>query len=218
MRTIVVSDLHLTSRFNYKKYLYLEKLFSSADRIILNGDIWDGYLVNFDQFVRSDWKKLFPLLKAKETIYLYGNHDKKQLSDENVTLFSNIQAEKYTISEYKINIHIQHGNKIAPALNERHKWMPANRIIFKVVQILFLKIPLKILGKKFFKINKKRNNLMISWREKKLPKNDFLICSHSHLAELNLAKRYANSGFIGHGYSQYIKITGKKMILVDERY
>jgi predicted MPP superfamily phosphohydrolase len=88
MQTLIFSDTHLTKGFNRKKYEFLREIIEPVDRVIINGDFWDGYLTSFDKFVNSEWQKLFPLLKEKQTIYLYGNHDKTKWCDSRVNLFS----------------------------------------------------------------------------------------------------------------------------------
>jgi predicted phosphodiesterase len=92
MKILVISDVHLDNAFEKPKYRFLKKIIRRADRVIINGDFWDGYLVKFQQFIQSPWKSLFPLLKSKKTIYIYGNHDKKILSDKHTALFSDIQT------------------------------------------------------------------------------------------------------------------------------
>ena len=92
MKILVISDVHLDNAFEKPKYRFLKKIIRRADRVIINGDFWDGYLVKFQQFIQSPWKSLFPLLKSKKTIYIYCNHDKKILSDKHTALFSDIQT------------------------------------------------------------------------------------------------------------------------------
>ncbi|MBI3955332.1 metallophosphoesterase, partial [Candidatus Gottesmanbacteria bacterium] len=76
MHTIIISDLHLTRRFEKRKFNFLKKIIERSDQVVINGDLWDYYFSSFSQFVRSPWRQLFPLLKEKKTVYLYGNHDR----------------------------------------------------------------------------------------------------------------------------------------------
>ncbi len=86
MKTIVLSDTHLYEEFDEKKFNFLKRIISKVDRVIINGDFWDSYICSFSDFINSPWKKLFPLLKTKKTVYIYGNHDKKSLTDKkNIT-------------------------------------------------------------------------------------------------------------------------------------
>lgn len=217
MTTIIISDTHLAKKFSKRKFDYLKRVFSCADRIILNGDFWDGHLVNFDKFINSQWQQLFPILKSKKTIYIYGNHDNKYCNDIRTNLFSNIQVETPKLNVGNKLIHIEHGNKIAPSLDEKFSWLPTNRFIFSLLHILNLLV-VKILGKKFYILNSRRNRKMKVWCRSKLPLNNFLICGHSHLAELNPAYRFANTGFVRYGYGHYLRIENDSIKLIEERY
>jgi len=77
MKILVISDLHLTTRFDEKKCEFLEKLINRADKVIINGDFWEAYDLKINSFISSKWNKLFKYLKKNNSIYLFGNHDKK---------------------------------------------------------------------------------------------------------------------------------------------
>ncbi|KUK82735.1 MAG: Metallo-dependent phosphatase, partial [Microgenomates bacterium 39_6] len=87
MKTLIFSDTHLTDRLDPKKMAFLKKIINKADQVIINGDFWDGAFISFDQFLSSPWQELFSLLKKKQTIYIYGNHDKKERCGKGVSLF-----------------------------------------------------------------------------------------------------------------------------------
>ena len=110
MKILVISDLHLTTRFDQKKCEFLEKLISRADKVIINGDFWSYYSCTFGEFVRSEWKALFPLLREKQAVYIYGNHDFRKWTNKRVHLFSVRQAEKYEYRYEKNKIIIEHGH------------------------------------------------------------------------------------------------------------
>jgi len=112
MKHLIFSDSHLTDRFEEDKFKFLYRIISQSGRVIINGDFWDGYLTSFDKFIKSPWKKLFPLLLKKKTIYIYGNHDSPDLSDQRVNLFSIKQTEKYFIVSGEILLRIEHGQNI----------------------------------------------------------------------------------------------------------
>lgn len=221
MTTIIVSDTHLGDRFNKRKFAYLKRIFSQTDRIILNGDFWDGHLISFDKFINGPWQQLFPLLKSKKTIYIYGNHDNKNICDDRVKLFSTDQATELKVDLGKYKIVVEHGDRIAPVLTEKlylHVPIFLRKAVYYIARVFITYLPLYLFGKKFYRINKRRNNKMILWSKNNLPSDHFLICGHSHLAELNFVHRFANSGFIRGGYGQYIRIEDGFMQLVDERY
>ena len=73
MKTIIFSDTHIGKRCDRRRFEYLKKIISDADRVIINGDFRD-HVVKSDKFMNSKWKELFPLLKSKKTIFIYGNH------------------------------------------------------------------------------------------------------------------------------------------------
>ncbi len=119
MKILVFSDTHLTDKFDSELFDYIAELVESADQVVINGDFWDGYLTTFDAFCNSQWSNLFPLLKRKQTTYVFGNHDKQEFMDERYNLFSNIQTIKHVFSSGKKNIIIEHGHMIVPAYDAR---------------------------------------------------------------------------------------------------
>jgi len=98
MTILVFSDTHLTHRFNKKKFLFLSRIIKKADKVIINGDFWDGHISSFHRFINSKWSMLFKLLKQKKTVYIYGNHDRKEYCDSRVSSFSTIQTTHYKIN------------------------------------------------------------------------------------------------------------------------
>ena len=111
MNILIFSDTHLYLPFNEKKYNFLKKIIEKSDRVIINGDFFDDYMISFDDFLNSPWNGLFPLLKTKKTVYIYGNHDKRSFSDKRADLFSDIQAERYKIKTQDKTFIFEHGHK-----------------------------------------------------------------------------------------------------------
>lgn len=79
MNTLIISDLHIGSRsINHKKVI---KLLSKVnfDRLILLGDIIDGWaFTRYRKFSKKDVKVIRKLLKRSEkipVIWISGNHD-----------------------------------------------------------------------------------------------------------------------------------------------
>lgn len=218
MRILIFSDTHLTDRFDKKKYIFLKKIIFSADHVIINGDFWDGYEIYFNQFIRSEWKKLFPLLKKKNTVYLYGNHDKKSLSDQRVNLFSVKQAQQYSLRSGKLSFWIEHGNKYFPDWEETFPIKQPNYFIntcYTIVEkLLFTVFKTKIQTGFLHQFNKKIKKII----QKKIPKDYIFICGHTHAQELDLKNRFINTGIIRHGIGQYLLIENGKLKLKSERY
>jgi len=216
--TIIISDLHLTDKFDSRKYDYLKRIISGADKVIINGDFWDGYFTDFNCFCQSKWKKLFPLLIAKKSIYLYGNHDKKVDTDYRVKYFSRRQDMMITIKVGQYTLRIEHGDRIAPAEDDKAPFFLKQRLIVAPYVFIRETLPLSLFGKIILEQYRRNNKRMKQWAKNNLSKNQILVCGHSHLAEYSLKERYINTGFIRHGFGQYLKITKEKIELIDERY
>jgi hypothetical protein len=57
------------------------------------------------------------------------------------------------------------------------------------------------------------NRRMKAWSLKKLDQDTFLVCGHSHLAEINLDQRFANPGAIKWGIGSYLTIVNGELTL-----
>lgn len=181
--------------------------------MIINGDFWDGYRTTFDAFISSRWSKLFPLLKLKKTVYLFGNHDRKSFMDKRMKLFSDIQSEKFTLKINKKNFIFEHGNKISPLLDES-PLMPhfLNQITTRIAGSALKNIS-------FLQFLHKRMNEMIKTKmEKKLKRNDILLCGHSHYPEIDFEHKFVNSGYIQNGQAHYLIIDEGKIRAKKELY
>ena len=218
MKILVISDLHLTTRFDQKKCEFLERLISRADKVIINGDFWSYYSCTFGEFVRSKWKVLFPLLLQKQTIYLYGNHDFKKWSDKRVKMFSVKQGENYEYRYKNNKILIEHGHWLLHRANvDNEKLLHFLRLIHFDDLIRY---PLQSLVPKIgvFKLI-----WGFSFRhrrvQKKINKGEiYIILSHTHVAKFSPEKNYINTGFINYGVASYVWIKNGKPRLVTTRY
>lgn len=214
MRILVFSDTHLTHRFQPKKYAFLVKIIRSCDQVIVNGDFWDSYFTSFDRFVTSNWKKLFPLLLSKNTIYLYGNHDPQTKSDSRVLLFSKTQRQDIDLSIDGNKYHIEHGNRILISTKSFDR-MP---ILLKKVWIYIISTVEYLLSHFIPFISdplKKIGNINGIHRKNK---ETFLICGHSHAAQIHTKSKYINSGYVKYGVGSYIIIENGRLSLHKEVY
>ena len=216
MKTLIVSDIHLRSVFDKKKYLYLEKLFSSVDHIILNGDFWDGYRTTFDHFVSSEWNKLFPLLKSKGTVYLYGNHDQRQFCDERTSLFSVEQKDNHILKNESITYYIEHGDTLCPSIDVIYhlsrKLLSYINMFFQFIEYISSRIgsPHTILLK--------LTNRTIKKKLKKIQFPHWYLCGHTHLAEFDEIDKFVNSGYIQYGKASYLIADSSGLSLRTDRY
>lgn len=218
MKILVFSDTHLTDKFDKKQYIFLKNRFERVDQIIINGDLWDGQLISLDTFIASPWKALFPLLKDKKTIYIYGNHDKERFNDKRIRLFSDKQGTNYKFKSGKYIFFIEHGNKFYPFHDDTFPDKKVSR--FMVAFLAFLEsVSLRVLGNFLHKLAFKQFNTVI---KNKLPRhlkaNEIYVCGHTHFAEIDLEHQFINTGLIQHGVAQYLIVENGTPTLIEERY
>ncbi len=221
MKTLVISDTHLTEKFIPIKYKYLNDIIKKSDTVIINGDFWDGYLTTFSRFVESPWNDLFPLLKSKHAIYVNGNHDKSILSDQRVYLFCDIQTTKHSLTENGMTMNFEHGNRLYPFFDDQFHLKRIPKPTIPILRSLhaFNERMLKQYGKKFLDMRYKKANEVIKKRLAKTQKqNEITFFGHTHYGEYDAASRYANSGFINHGFAQYLMINADAIQLHEEWY
>ncbi len=216
MKTVIFSDTHLSPKFCHKKFDYLKSVVDDADKVVIAGDFWDGFVTSFDDFISSKWQWLFPALLEKEAVYLYGNHDRPEWCDERVSLFSVENGMDTAIKANSQSYHIAHGHTVFTSFEDKYP-------------ILNRKAPLRLgskidaahkslFGKRFLKEGSAINQPMSSWVHKNLLEDQILVAGHSHYPEVNLVNRFVNSGFIGFGFGNYAVIDGGGPRVVKERY
>lgn len=223
MKTIIFSDTHLTTAFKPRKYKFLEGIINDADKIIIAGDFWEGKLITFQEFVNSDWKKLFPILKQKHAVYVYGNHDKRKYSDKRVNLFSDEQDEIYILKNGGKTFIVKHGDTKKIKYSLIKNLMKTTRMS----EVFFMKhfhedlehILTKLFGPYILQILFKKYNTVIKDLEKNnLATNEYVICGHTHAAEIDLENHFINTGIIRHGIGQYVEIENGKITLKNTKY
>ena len=197
MKILVFSDTHLTDKFNRELCDYIAKLVKSADQVIINGDFWDAYLTTFNRFITSEWKELFPLLKEKNTVYIFGNHDKKKFMDERYTLFSNTQGTYYEFKSGSREFYVTHGHLIVPAIDSF--FLFRNPTFARYLYRLFLFLVSRIIViSKIFHFIEYRKNLKQLQKMKKFTEdkntNQFFIFGHSHIPDIKISKHFISLG------------------------
>lgn len=206
MKTLIFSDTHLGPKFEEKKFNFLKKRIEEAQRVIINGDFWEGYFFNFEQFLASPWRALFPYLKKRQTVYLYGNHDKKIQVSKKVHLFSAKQAAQY---RQKLNGHtlvVEHGNRLwntgDDEVIQNKRTQIATRLVHRIERVITRNDNFRMKQLIFGRYNKIIKNKI----KKEFTSNELLVCGHTHFAEFNLKERFINSGIIRHGLAQYLVV------------
>lgn len=216
MKTVVLSDTHLSAKFYSKKFDYLKSIIDGADKVVIAGDFWDGFLVSFDQFINSKWQELFPSLLEKQAVYLYGNHDLPEWCDERVSLFSVEHGMDTNLAVEGQAYHVTHGHTVFTSFEDKYPILNC-----KTSLQLGSKIDLihKFLwGSNFLKEGSDINRPMSNWVNKNLEDEQILVTGHSHYPEIDLPNRFVNSGFVGLGYGNYAVIDGDGPRIVKERY
>jgi len=223
MQTLIFSDTHLLPFFDQKKADFLIKLIQAADRVIINGDFWDGDLWSFEAFVKSPWQQLFPVLKSKETIYIYGNHDKMSKADSRVNLFSDQQDMEIRLTYGKRTFIITHGHQYDLTFHQWFKSPLGKLLVHNKLFLYGLMLGEEILMRCWDKrISQKKlrwiNEEIKIQMESKTQPDTWLVCGHTHSAELDLKNQFVNSGFIRAGFGQYLTINDVGFIELHEAH
>jgi predicted phosphodiesterase len=216
MKYLIFSDTHLGSLFDEKKFKFLKKIISESDKIIINGDFWEAYDVSFNKFISSKWNGLFKILKNKNAVYLYGNHDKKEYGNIKSNDFSIKQSYKLQIVSKEKTFYIEHGDKIVPLWDRFFEKMPKfiNYFLNKLEKSIIFLFGINAIGILYKRFNEKMKNR----KSKLLKHNEFLICGHTHWQEFDKSNHYINNGFVKHGIGQYVTIENGNVELHNEKY
>jgi len=205
-KIVIFSDTHLTDKFDEKKFNFIKEIINEGDQVIIDGDFWDGRIINFNEFISSPWQELFPLLKNKNTVYVYGNHDKKSRSDQKTSLFSRLQTESYTLQSGEKTFIIEHGNRLNLAFDRLVDRLNPPKLIEYVFDF-WENTMLKLFGKDFFRWFYRRfNNEIKSKIGKEVDDDTYYVFGHTHCAEIDLENHFIDGGFIRHGLGQYLLI------------
>ncbi len=224
MKILVFSDTHLYMPFDQKKFDYLKKIIIGADQIIINGDFFDDYMISFDDFIKSPWNQLFPLLKEKKAVYVFGNHDQQKFSDTRLSLFSDLQTHDYKLSINNRQFIFTHGHQFRKTADLSIKnitiVMPVVNFIINIAHF-FRQTMVNILGRTFLKLRFAYRNKATKERALKTIKSDqFIIVGHNHWAEVDEVNHFACCGAILYGFAQYLTIDSEsgKITLHEEWY
>lgn len=211
MKIVAFSDTHLSKKFDQRKFEALKKVISQSERVIINGDFWEGLDISFEDFIKSEWNKLFPLLKEKKAIYVYGNHDCKQFSDKRVSLFCEQDVDNYTLNIKNQTYFFTHGHeflfpkqttkKLEKEIKQRLK--PLRRARLKIAGLI-QRAGFGLFGPKFFPnyVNKIPKYV----RNSICPQDYILVCGHTHKQYDNKKLNFVDLGFFNYGWANYMEI------------
>ncbi|MBU0975371.1 MAG: metallophosphoesterase family protein [Patescibacteria group bacterium] len=205
MKTVIFSDTHLTPQFDLLKFKVLRSIIQDADRVIINGDFWDGFFCSFGDFIESKWKYLFPLLKSKNTLYIGGNHDDENYVDDRHTLFSNSAVKSYILNTPDKQLVITHGHKIVRSMKSSPLAMLGNAFA-------------EVIGPNFYKVSTLSNVKFRNFAQREMSSDRILVTGHSHLFEFRPEDNFINTGYIDFGWAQYLIVEDEKIVYVNEKY
>ncbi|MDQ1266331.1 MAG: hypothetical protein QG635_1483 [Bacteroidota bacterium] len=198
MTTLLISDTHLGSEVCRSKELLKTIRKTYFDRLILLGDIFDGW--NFSRLRGSHWKVMSFIRKAsktKEVIWVAGNHDGS----------SNILSHILGVNVYDEYIFEQGGRKILAIHGHQFdKFLSNHKVISDMSSWVYLNIQkyesnnqklsrwLKSKSKSWLRLAHFVASGAAKYAEKKGV--DMVICGHTHLAgEMDFGKiKYYNTG------------------------
>ncbi|GIK83683.1 MAG: hypothetical protein BroJett025_03050 [Patescibacteria group bacterium] len=221
MKTLVFGDTHLTNRFDSELFDYIAKLVKSADQVIINGDFWDAYLTTFDKFCNSEWCNLFPLLKEKKTVYVFGNHDKQEYMDDRYLLFSDIQLLEHTFTSGNKKFKVQHGHLIAPAYDAR--FLFRNNVLVRPFYQFCVRMIEKnefirdMQHKSEFDLGIHKINFYIQNISKNFEKDQHYIFGHTHIHKQIPEYNIINIGVLQNKRRHYLLIEDGNIQLVPKK-
>ncbi len=219
MKYLVFSDTHFDNTFDDNLYKNIESIINNHDKVIILGDLFEGYKINFKDFLKSDWSNLFPLLKSKHSIYIPGNHDPIDLIDiDKAKLFCDEIIPNYEISTKFGKYKIIHGNEFSLTPDKKYKVYKFPLFIRKLALLINNYENNQKIYAKFIKKNfKKIENYKIKKLKNINKTNYWLISGHEHFPLIIENKKYINTGFIKYGFMSYLTITenGHKLTITN---
>jgi predicted phosphodiesterase len=212
-KTLIFSDSHLTPRFNEDYFNKLVNVIEQVDKVIINGDFWEGYFYKFDEFLSSPWSQLFPLLKKKNTVYIHGNHDLEKYIDDRASRFADLVTESHEFSSGGKNFVCIHGHQYIESPAKRSALMRMKFLLGGLYIVYYL--GMLIQKEKFWKIFQFENNRLKKAQKRNFP-GKILITGHTHLSEET--ENFINTGVMSFGFFEYAIIEDGEIRQYKERY
>lgn len=221
MKILVFSDTHLYLPFDQKKFDFLKKIINSADRIIINGDFFDDYMISFEDFINSPWNQLFSILKQKKAVYIFGNHDLKKFSDKRTSLFSVVQNNIYKLTVNNQQFVFTHGQQFRKTPDLFFKNIsnikPLATLVVRITHT-FRQLMTNIFGRIFLKLRFAYRNAFKEKALKTIKTDQFIIVGHNHWGGIDEKNHFACCGAILYGYAQYLIIDSSAKVTLHEEW
>jgi UDP-2,3-diacylglucosamine pyrophosphatase LpxH len=214
MNLIIVSDLHIGSRYFFSKaFEHFLKVIPEDCTLILNGDIIDNPYAKLSLSDQQILNLIKQLSYRQSIIWLRGNHDNGYLPNS----FGNIKFKRIQTVEHRLLI--THGDDFDDVMPRNQAFMKA----FKLLHDLRVKLGAKPVhvaeyAKRwdfFYKVL--RRNVMINAVKCAIENGyEAVTCGHTHYAE-NLVFngiRYINTGAWTEFPAFFLRVTEYQMILM----
>jgi predicted phosphodiesterase len=207
MRTLIFSDTHLTGTFDQSECDYIVKLVQSVDKVIINGDFWDGYLTTFDKFLKA-WEPLLAELARHDVTYILGNHDTPKLTDERATQFSTVIDGEYVFEAGNNTYRVAHGHRHSREFDVRHP--AATRLLGWLYPVVNSMKKYPIVGPWLHgqdeQAKKELESQLISFVGEHAQPGELYVFGHSHLPSYSSEDQYLNPGSFRHNLARYFII------------
>ena len=213
MKAIIVSDLHIGSRyFLHHNFVQFLKHVPEDAEFILNGDIIDNPYAKLEPMDQMILDRFGEMSLRQKVVWVRGNHDNGYIPDN----LGKIQIKKHHALQK--GLFIAHGDFFDEV-------MPRNGMFIKTFQMLHnLRVKLGARPVHVAQYAKKwkrfyaylRKNVMLN-AVNYARKNGFaaVTCGHTHYAEKRFINgiQYINTGAWTEAPGHYLEITGDKMTL-----
>ena len=218
-KILIFSDTHFGNDFQTERFGFLAKAINDHDKVIVLGDFYESYSISFDSFLKSEWNRLFPLLKNKHAIYIWGNHDHESAKFKEASLiFCDAITDDLVVESGGEKFNVFHGDKYCITIDRKLKVYLLPRFIQRILlrlngyakkqrkHINFLQEKLKF-GESIFSSN---DNEILKAKIKEnsgsSSTNDWAICGHTHMPEIDRLNKFANCGFVGIGFYSFLTL------------
>lgn len=213
MEYLILSDIHLRKGFEKKKMNFLIELIKKYNNIIINGDLYEARYIKPDSLLNGKYKPLLNLLREKDTIYIYGNHDPKDKSDLVAKYISKKQYEYLKIKLGNRCYHIEHGHNLGFGSDN------TSDFVFRIIDNISYQI------QKYFDflthyLGSNWNKIIIKNRRstRLINETETLVVGHTHVKCIDLNNKFINGGYIKYGRGSYVVISDSKTELITVKY
>ncbi len=226
MTTLIFSDSHLSDEFDASWLHSILPLIKKADRVIINGDFWDGQKTDFHKFIHSAYRQtLFPALRPK-TDYIFGNHDPQFIQDERMDLFSRRQANQFEFNFGTKKVVVEHGHLIAPGydncchLNKFALRSATTKALYKRIDRLNEGTNLLARCQQWLIKRKEKKMLrqLATYSQKEYQPQQIFIFGHRHTPKHCLTDNFIILGSYRFHHQRYLWLENNQITPVDHTY